>query len=693
MILPGCRWFRTLFLLGVCLGSVGLAGQPADPFGPLADLKPGATQQVGQDVSLTVGHAHLRFSGRWTPLMRGDQAMGLFLEGNGSVTYRSSFEPEAILFERNAKDLGELVAVRDGAARAVTIPFTQARVLLAGTALPLWGGQASGEAGSYAAFTDRWQKVDGYAPDQLLAAQALNAPDRTVAFIEMEGKDHRWLYQYDGLSRREEHLAIVRPIREATGDLKGWHYPVTVSRQYLGWDPRTATEPVPFMVTALDVDLRTADNRQAQVVVQETLLPLEPGQRVLTFELWSSLMEATDTRHLRITKVTDGTGHSLPFSHSHDRLAICFPVALARGVATSIRLEYEGDFLVQPRGDNYWQLGVRASWYPTPASLGAEWYTFHATVRTRGEWLAFLPGETVQRGKDGDWNIVETRTDKPICFATILGGKYFVDEETKDGLTIRIATYGFKPGAVNKVFMAQARNVIRYYETFLGPFPFKEFSIVEKNEWGYGQAPPGMMYITRDAFEQAQNIRQAQEVADLIGQYGKRNVSLQTMDVRHVMAHEIAHQYWGVVLKMPSPEDQWVTESFADYCAALYDRDYKGVGHFKKNVAGWKGDAERSHDKGPIPLANDIHYGGGYESFLARRDLLYAKGPVLLHALHEGLGDQVFLTWLKSSQTNFKWKFASTQRLFDLLRFITKQDQTAFLDRYFWGLELPAEKP
>ena len=232
MTLPGFQLFRTLMLLGACLGSVELVGQTANPFGPSGNLKAGATQQVNQDVALTVGHAQLRFSGRWTPLMRGDQAVGLFLEGNGSVTYGSSFEPEAILFERNAKDLGELVAVKDGTARQVTIPFTQARVLLVGTALPLWGGQASGEAGSYAAFTDRWQKVDGYAPDLLLAAQALNAPDRTVAFIEMEGKEHRWLYQYDGLGSREERLAIVRPFKEATSDLKGWHYPVTVSRQY-----------------------------------------------------------------------------------------------------------------------------------------------------------------------------------------------------------------------------------------------------------------------------------------------------------------------------------------------------------------------------------------------------------------------------------------------------------------------------
>ncbi|MBP1773639.1 MAG: hypothetical protein H6P99_2802 [Holophagaceae bacterium] len=97
---------------------------------------------------------------------------------------------------------------------------------------------------------------------------------------------------------------------------------------------------------------------------------------------------------------------------------------------------------------------------------------------------------------------------------------------------------------------------------------------------------------------------------------------------------------------------------------------------------------------GPIgPLANDIQFEDRRESYFARRDLLYAKGPLLLHALHEELGEQVFLTWLKSSQTNFRWKFANTQRLFDLLKFITKKDYTPFLNDHFWGLGLPEVKP
>lgn len=694
MTVKGSLCVRALMVFALCLGRTGLAGQEvSDPFGFVASIKLGPTRTLEQQASFKVGNAQVQFSGRWSPLLQGNRQVGLFLEGNGSLAYTSSFEPEWPILERNSKEMGGAVPTKEGATRIIGIPFIRARILLAGAPVPPWEGSATGDLAAYPAFVEQWQKVDGHFPAHLLAAQAMNAPDRMVAFIEIEGNDRRWLYRYDGVEAMEEVLEAIRPIKNAMPDLKDWYAPAPVSRQYLRWNPRKDAAPVHFRINTLDVDLRTTDNRQADMVVQETLMPLEDGLRVFTFDLWSNLVEVTATRHLRIKRVTDGAGNTLPFSHSHDKFAVCFPSPATRGVPLTLRLEYGGDFLIQPRGDNYWQLGVKEGWYPTPEGLSAEWYTFHGTVRTRGEWLAFLPGETVRRGKDGDWNLVETRTDKPICFATILGGKYYLDEESRDGLTIRIATYGFKPGLVNKVFKEQARNVIRYYETFLGPFPFKEFLIIEKNEWGYGQAPPGMMYITRDAFEQAQTIRQAQEIADLVGRWGGRNISIHTMDVRHVLAHEIAHQYWGIAVKMPSRHDQWVTESFADYCAALYDRDYKGKGRFSQDVATWKADAERSQSKGPIPLANDIRFEDRMESFMTRRDLLYAKGPMLLHALHQELGDQLFLTWLKSSQTNFRWKFASTPRLFDLLKFITKKDYTAFMNDYFWGLGLPPGKP
>jgi len=81
------------------------------------------------------------------------------------------------------------------------------------------------------------------------------------------------------------------------------------------------------------------------------------------------------------------------------------------------------------------------------------------------------------------------------------------------------------------------------------------------------------------------------------------------------------------------------------------------------------------------------------DRFYTRQGLLYAKGPTLLHALHQELGDQVFLTWLKSIQSNFRWKFATTRQLFALLGFITKKDYTPFYNDYYWGLALPPKQP
>ncbi len=664
-----------------------------------AGLHTGEARQAAE-ATFRIGNARVSFQGRWAPLLRGSVPVGVFLSGSGKLDYTSTFQPERPVFSRNLKDQTGQSASLEAQSAGTSVAFSEARVFWAGPALPAFGGTPAETLDPvHHAFDARWTKVDEHAPGHLLDLQALNAPARPLAILEMDGPNRRWLYVYDGAEALVETLGTLEPLHSAKPELKDWTYLVPLSRQPVGWDPRRGIAPPGWQITALDVDLRARDERNAEVVVLETITPLEDGLQAFAFELWNELVLTDGTRRLRLASVQDGQGKRLEFSHSHDRLLVRLASPARKGQPVVLRFEYAGDFLIQPGKDNYWQLGVRGAWYPIPQSLAGENYLFHATVRTKGDWLAFMPGETVRREKDGEWNLVETRTSRPICFATILAGKYFVDEESRDGLTVRIASYAFKPGLAHKILKAQAFNVMSYYQRFLGPYPFKEFLIVEKNAWGYGQAPPGMMYITREAFEQLQNINQAQELAGTLAEIERRGGTIigkpqfiNTMDVRHVFAHEIAHQYWGTVVKMPSPEDQWLTESFADYCAALFERDYKGKGLFQRNIARWEADAAESSGRAPIPLANDFRPKDGYEQYITRRNLLYAKGPALLSALHQELGDEVFLTWLKSIQTNWRWKFATTRQIFDLLRFITKKDFAPFYESYFWGLALPPRK-
>lgn len=624
---------------------------------------------------LQIGNAELRFSGRWAPLQAKDKVVGIYLEGAGDLKLRSTFAPEGPIIDQNLAAWTKIKPTVLPNGRDISVGFNSARILWAGKALPKWEGEpAEAPVKEMAAHIDGLAKVDGYDMAHLACLQALNGPDKPMVVAELLQGTEYWLYRYDSIDRQEETLDQGRTF-PGTPYLKGVIQFQRISRQAIGWDILKAPQLPPFLISALDIDLRTEDNRKAQVIAEETITPVDDGLQALRFRLLTEIIAQDDTRHLLVTKVADGEGHLLAFDQAKDYLIVRLANPTQKGKPVKLHFEYGGDFLVRPDGDTFWELGVRGDWYPSTEALAGESFTFHGTVRTRKNWIAFLPGETVQRKKEGDWNLIETRTEKPICFATILGGTYTIDEETRDGITLRIATYAFGAGVGNRVLKDQAFNIIRYYQHFLGPFPFKDFTVIEKNQWGYGQAPPGMMYITRDAFNQTLEL----------GAFLREGL-------RKRFAHEIAHQYWGIVVKMPSSEDQWITESFADYCAALYERDFKSEGLFKKSVAQWNSTAREVNQKAPIPLANDLHPKDDYDAFKSRTYLLYSKGPMLLHALHDELGDVTFLTYLKSIQSNFRWRFATTRQLFDLLKFVTKKDYTPFYQDYFWGLEMPPEK-
>ena len=83
---------------------------------------------------------------------------------------------------------------------------------------------------------------------------------------------------------------------------------------------------------------------------------------------------------------------------------------------------------MRPRGDNYWELGIR-SWFPQPP-LSGQGYTFHARVRVPKPFVPFAPGTTVRRLEEGGENVLETRIETPVQFAVILAGRYDMEERS-----------------------------------------------------------------------------------------------------------------------------------------------------------------------------------------------------------------------------------------------------------------------
>jgi hypothetical protein len=266
--------------------------------------------------------------------------------------------------------------------------------------------------------------------------------------------------------------------------------------------------------------------------------------------------------------------------------------------------------------------------------------------------VPFASGVTVSRREDGADNLLETRVEKPVQFAVILAGRYQVEEETRDGVTVRVATYGLDNPARAQAAPAGRGEVIAYYKGLLGDFPFPEFEILEINDYGYGQAPPGTMFITKEAFD------------PLVGDMSRNSAQ----NIVKTFAHEIAHQYWGIVVRVPAPEEQWLAESFAEYCAALFLKDRRSEAAFESTRKRWVRGADFAGDAAPIPMANRVWIAGdAVRRAEIRNGLLYDKGPLLLAAIHRRLGDAAFRELLGRVQREMRWKFGATPEVVKLL--------------------------
>ena len=62
---------------------------------------------------------------------------------------------------------------------------------------------------------------------------------------------------------------------------------------------------------------------------------------------------------------------------------------------------------------------------------------------------------------------------------------------------------------------------------------------------------------------------------------------------------------------------------------------------------------------------------------------------MLLATIHKQIGDEKFLTFMKSYTRSFQSKFGTTADVAGLLGVITKQDWKPFFDQYFWGTAMP----
>ena len=654
-------------------GVVCLAQDQAPDLGSL--LTDSASKMVGasypaHEVELQIGHFMLRISdGTVSPVLAGGRTVGYYFEGEGIFNYNSVDRAEEAVLNTVVKSAtGMKPASIDRGVRLSSA--VERAVVWADPDLmpPMEGEPGPAPQEGFNAHQKLFSRAWMSPPFHLYLQHLIDNPNADYAYVEIFAGGDRLVYMYDAVENRSERLYALRDIPFSLPH--GALFPITLSEQMIERDRRAFPHPN-YLLTDVTYALDAPMKGNARLGITETIVPQLAPQRIYRFDLFSAFYDSkASARPVHIKSVLDEDGKDIPFHHAKDSLIVVLPEAAAVGEPFKLKFAIEGDFLVRSDGDSCWMLPV-GPWFPMP-ELNGQYYTVHSTIRVEKPFIAIAPGKTLSRVEDGDYNVVVNQIDKPVQFICAVGGKYGIREETKDGLTIRVASYGMRNKRAEETNLNLARKLIKFYEPWLGPFPFDEFNIIEINELGWGQAPPGTMFITREAF------------TPLLAQVWSQGVN-------HRFAHEIAHQYWGHVVKMGSYEEQWITESFAEYSSLFAVRQLRGEPACEKIKENWKTNAALSNEKSSIPLSGRL-LGIGKKSAFDRRNLVYFKGAVVLQALHEEIGDKLFVSFLRNYQIGLEWRFGTTRDMITLLQKLTGKDFTPYFEDCFWGTKMPPKR-
>ncbi len=143
-----------------------------------------------------------------------------------------------------------------------------------------------------------------------------------------------------------------------------------------------------------------------------------------------------------------------------------------------------------------------------------------------------------------------------------------------------------------------------------------------------------------------------------------------------LVAHELAHQWWGDCLTLKTWEDIWLNESFATYSDALYQEYRYGPEHLA--------DLMRSY-------AAREYTGSIYDPVYLFDSIVYQKGAIVLHMLRNIVGESNFWLILQTYYSDVRFSYANveTADFIEICGSVSGMDLDWFFQQWIYGAGRP----
>jgi aminopeptidase N len=364
-------------------------------------------------------------------------------------------------------------------------------------------------------------------------------------------------------------------------------------------------------------------------------------------EVALDLAEVKDGKGMVVSEVTVG-GAPAPFTHADSRLMIVLPAPPKSGERRELTVTYHGApatglHMVKNK------FGERTffSWnWPT---LARQWLPVidHPSDKATSEFLITAPARyqvvangllVEQTDLAGGRRLTHWKQSVPIAvWLNNIGVAQFASRAIGAASGVELQTWVFPRDRENGIvtFDEPLRQAIEFFSSRIGPYPYEKLAAVETSQMGGGMEHASAIF------------------------FGERAVA--GRPAFGLVAHEVAHQWWGDSVTERDWDDAWLSEGFATYFAALATEHYQGRDAFVAAMKRSRNTIFEAEKRAPAAVVHDIL--PEIQIGRAPVTIVYQKGGWTLHMLRGVIGTEKFWQGIREYYKRYRDANASSDDL------------------------------
>jgi aminopeptidase N len=307
-------------------------------------------------------------------------------------------------------------------------------------------------------------------------------------------------------------------------------------------------------------------------------------------------------------------------------------------------------------------------WYPSFDSPN-EKFTSEITCRVPAGMVVLSNGKMISEERQGGSDLVAVRwlQDKPhvnylICL--VAGYLKKVEDKYKD---IPLAFYTPASQIDQAVHsFKDTKDIMEFFEKEIGvPYPWAKYYQVCVDDFGWGGMENTSLTVLTD------RTLHTPEFETLRSSQG-------------LVAHELAHQWFGDLVTCKDWANLWLNEGFASYYDLLYDEHKRGRDQFLydlyQSAKGIIGQADQTNAVVRRDF-NEPEQQFGYQ--------VYPKGAWVLHMLRSQLGSDLYRRCIKTYLERHQYDIVVTEDLNSVFEELSGRSFDQFFDQWVYHASQP----